>query len=140
MIQCERVCSWVLYKTQKLTKCSFRVQGSKIVYSIMHLALLGAMKRLILSWKEFHIDHLGYSDHKIFKKVGRNCWTASNRICAEATWIWWYKKMESDKITTVKYFESSVLCTISDLFSFSSKRILTARLTCCKNSFRWKWN
>ena len=45
----------------------------------MHLALLGAVKRLILFWKEFHIDYLGYSDHKHFKQVGRNFWTASNR-------------------------------------------------------------
>ena len=136
MIQCERVCSWVPYKIQKLTKCWYWVQGSKIVYFIMHLALLGAVKRLILFWKEFHIDYLGYSDHKHFKQVGRNFWTASNRICAKATWIWWGKKMKSDKITTVRYFDSSVLWTISHLFSFSSKRILTARLTCCENSFR----
>ena len=133
MIQCERVCSLVLYKIQKLTKCWYRVQGSRIAYSIMHLVLLGAVKRLILFWKEFHGDYLQYRDHKNFKQVGRNCWTVSNRVCAEATWIWWGKKMVRD-------FDSSVLWTISDLFSFSSKRILTARLTCCDNSFRWKWN
>ena len=131
MIQCERVCSWVPYKIQKLTKCWYRVHGSKIVNFIMHLVLLGAVKRLILFWKEFHIDYLVYSNHKIFKQVGRNCWTSSRRICAEATWIWWGKK-----ITTVRDFDPSVLWTISDLFSFSSKSILTARLTCCENSFR----
>ena len=140
MIQCERVCSWVLYKIQKLTKCWHRVQGSKITYSIMHLALLGGVKRLILFWKEFHTNCLQYSNHKNFKQVGRNCWTASSRIFAEATWIWWGKKMGSDKITIVRDFDSSVLWKISDLFSFSSKRILTARLTYCDNSFRWKWN
>ena len=56
-----------------------------------------AVKRLILFWKEFLIDYLQYSDHKNFKQVGRNCWTASNRICVEATWIWWGKKVEGYK-------------------------------------------
>ena len=106
MIQCERVCSWVLYKIQKLTKCSYRVQGSKIAYWIMHLALLRAVKRLIQFWKEFHIDYQHYSYHKTFKQVGRDCWAASKRICTEATWIWWGKKIGSQKITKKIYIEN----------------------------------
>ena len=72
-------------KYRNFTKFSYRVQGSKIAYSIMHLALLRPVKRLIQFWKEFDIDYLHYSDHKNFEQVGRNCWTASKRICTEAT-------------------------------------------------------
>ena len=39
------------------------------MHSIMHLALLGAVKRLILFWKEFHIDYLQCSDHKSLTKL-----------------------------------------------------------------------
>ena len=128
------------YRNLEIVDIEFRGVKLGIPFDFMHLALLVAVKRLILFWKEFLIDYLQYSDHKNFKQVGWNCWTASNRICVEATWIWWGKKVEGHKITTVRHFDSSMLWTISDLFSFLSKSILTERLTCCENSFRWKWN
>ena len=128
MIQCERVCSWVLYKIQKLTKFSYRVQGSKIAYSIMHLALLHAVKRLIQFWKEFDIDYLHYSDHKNFEQVGRNCWTASKRICTEATWIWWGKKIGNQKITKKIYIEN-----FKDIFEIVKSWNYKCRCKSCRN-------
>ena len=54
------------YRNLKNIDIEFR---GVIVYSIMHLALLGAIKRLILFWKEFHIDYLQCSDHKSLGKL-----------------------------------------------------------------------